>query len=71
MGKKDWVKRESLDGEEAMDIQFQRSFNTWVKENNIKNRKDEWKEDPEAFYAGLGGLRDLWKYKKLKQEKEY
>ena len=70
VGKKDFVKRESLDGEEAMDIQFQRSFNTWVKENNIKNRKNEWEEDPEAFYAGLTGLRDLWKYKKLKQEKD-
>ena len=68
VGKQDFVKRESVDGHEAMHIQFQRTFNTWVKKNNIKNRKDEWEEDPEAFYAGLTGLRDLWKYKKLKQE---
>ena len=67
VGKKDFVKRYSLDGREAMDIQFQRSFNTWGKENNIKNRKNEWKEDPEAFYAGLTGLRDLWKYKKERE----
>jgi len=67
IGKRDWVKRESLDGDEAMDIQFQRKFNTWAKENNIKNRKNEWKEDPEAFYTGLTGLRDLWKYKKEKE----
>jgi len=67
VGKKDWVKRYSLDGREAMDIQFQRTFNTWVKKNNIKNRKNEWNEDREAFYAGLGGLRDLWKYKKEKE----
>ena len=39
IGKRDWVKRYSLDGDEAMDIQFQRKFNTWVKEKNIKNRK--------------------------------
>jgi hypothetical protein len=68
VGKKDFVKRESVDGHEAMHIQCQRSFNTWVKENNIKNRKNEWKKDPEAFYASLTGLRDLWKYKKLKDD---
>jgi len=67
VGKKDWVKRYSLDGREAMDIQCQRKFNTWAKEKNIKNRKNEWKEDPEAFYAGLTGLRDLWKYKKERE----
>ena len=60
IGKRDWVKRYSLDGREAMDIQFQRKFNTWVKEKNIKNRKNEWKEDREAFYADITGLR---KYK--------
>jgi hypothetical protein len=67
IGKRKFVKRGSWDGDEAMDIQFQRKFNTWVKKNNIKNRKNEWKEDPEAFYAGLTGLRDLWKYKKEKE----
>ena len=66
VGKQDFVKRESVDGHEAMHIQFQRTFNTWVKKNNIKNRKNEWKEDPGAFYAGLTGLRDLCKYKKEK-----
>ena len=65
IGKRDWVKRYSLDGDEAMDIQFQRKFNTWVKEKNIKNRKNEWKEDREAFYADITGLR---KYKKLKDD---
>ena len=68
MGKQDFVKRESVDGHEAMHIQCQRKFKTWAKENNIKNRKNVWKEDPEAFYAGLTGLRDLWKYKKLKDD---
>ena len=71
IGKREFVKRGSWDGDEAMDIQFQRTFNTWVKKNNIKNRKNEWKEDRETFYKDLTGLRDLWKYKKLKQEKEY
>jgi len=36
-----------------MDIQFQRKFNTWVKKNNIKNRKNEWNEDREAFYKDI------------------
>ena len=68
IGKREFVKRGSWDGDEAMDIQFQRKFNTWVKKNNIKNRKNEWKEDRETFYKDLTGLRDLWKYKKLKDD---
>jgi hypothetical protein len=68
VGKQDFVKRESVDGHEAMHIQCQRKFNTWAKENNIKNRKNEWKEDRETFYKDLTGLRDLWKYKKLKDD---
>ena len=53
IGKRKFVKRGSWDGDEAMDIQFQRTFNTWVKKNNIKNRKNEWNEDREAFYKDI------------------
>jgi len=53
IGKREFVKRGSCDGDEAMDIQFQRKFNTWVKKNNIKNRKNEWNEDREAFYKDM------------------
>jgi len=53
VGKNKFVTRDSEDGQEAEDIQFQRSFRMWVNKNNIKSRIDEWKEDREAFYDNI------------------
>lgn len=53
VGDKKFVKRNSEDGEEAEDIQFQRSFRTWTNKNNLGNRMDEWKEDRETFWKSL------------------
>ena len=53
VGKKKFVKRDSEDGNEAEDIQFQRSLKTWIRENNIENRIDEWRDDREAFYESV------------------
>ena len=56
VGDKKWVERESEDGEEAMEIQFQRSYRTWIKENNLTNRIDEWKGDREAFWKSINEM---------------
>ena len=56
VGDKKWVKRESEDGEEAMEIQFQRSYSTWIRKHNLKNRADEWKEDQEAFWKSINEM---------------
>lgn len=57
VGKKKFVKRESEDGEEAEEIQFGRSFDTWCKQNrnDFNNRVDEWREDREAFFDDVIG----------------
>ena len=47
---------ESEDGEEAMEIQFQRSYRTWIKENNLTNRIDQWKGDREAFWKSINEM---------------
>jgi len=56
VGDKKWVKRESEDGEEAMEIQFQRSYHTWIRKHNLTNRADEWKEDKEAFWKSINEM---------------
>ena len=53
VGDKKFVKRDSEDGEEAVDIQFQRSFRTWINKNNLTSRMDEWKEDREKFFESI------------------
>jgi hypothetical protein len=55
VGKNKFVTRDSENGHEAEDIQFQRSFKTWVKKNNIGSRIDEWRNDREAFYDNVIG----------------
>ena len=53
VGDKKFVKRDSEDGEEAVDIQFQRSFRTWINKNNLTSRMDEWKQDREKFFESI------------------
>jgi len=53
VGDKKFVKRNSEDGEEAMEIQFQRSFKSWIKKHNLENRIDEWRENTETFWESI------------------
>lgn len=53
VGQREFVKRNSRDGREAEQIQYDRKLNTWVKKNNLKNRVDEWKENSSLFFEGL------------------
>lgn len=36
VGLKKWVKRHSNEGDEAWDIQAERSYKTWLKDNNYE-----------------------------------
>ena len=53
IGKKRFVKRDSRDGREAEQIQYDRKFNTWIKKNNLNNRIDEWREDKNLFFENI------------------
>ena len=48
-----FVKRDSRDGREAEQIQYDRKFNTWIKKNNLNNRIDEWREDKNLFFENI------------------
>ena len=53
VGDKKWVKRESQDGEEAVEIQLQRSFKSWIKKHNLENKIDEWRENTKTFWDSI------------------
>jgi hypothetical protein len=38
IGLKKWVKRQSEQGDEAWEIQAERSYRTWLKENNYETQ---------------------------------
>ena len=48
-----FVKRKSTLGEEAEEIQVQRSFNSWFKKKNLMTKFEYWRTNPEKFYGEL------------------
>jgi hypothetical protein len=48
-----FVKRKSTLGEEAEEIQIQRSFNSWFKKENLMTKFEYWRTNPEKFYEEL------------------
>lgn len=48
-----FVKRKSTLGEEAEEIQIQRSFNSWFKKENLMTKFEYWRTNPEKFYDEL------------------